>query len=240
VSSSAAGGYLTTLFGPELGSGAGQALALAAEEAVGFIEQREQSRVAQTLSQVHEEVMRRVATGEAVRDVIADPHGEHAAAIFEAVVDAAARSNEERKCEVIANLYTSVAFDDSVDVGDVLLYVNRVRGASWRQLVAVRFFDDRLQAGKGVDVVAARKTIRAQPALGAELTELRENLGLLAFGEEREEVLAAWEGMPDGFASAGPQVVHLTGLGRELCRLSRIPEVISSSELDAFANEAAL
>lgn len=240
VSSAAVGGYLTQLFGPELGSGAGQAMALAGEEIVGAIEQREQSRVMRTLVQVHEEVMRRAANGEAVRDVIADPQSEHAVAIFEAVVDAAARSSEKRKCEVIANLYASVAFDDSVGVGDVLLYVRRVRDASWRQLVAVQFFHDREHVAKGVDIVAARRAIRAQPALGTELTALRDALDLLSFGEEREEVLEAWKGMPDGFASAGPQVVHLTGPGRELHRLGRIAEVVPSSELDAFASEAAL
>jgi hypothetical protein len=237
VSTAAAAGYLTKVFGPELGASAGETLALAGEGVVGLIEQREQSRIARTLIQVHDEVMRRTARGETVRELIADPQGEDAVAVFEAVVEVAARSNEERKCEVIANLYASVAFDDSVSIGDALLYVRRVRDASWRQLVAVHYFDQRAQAGKGVDVVTSRQVMRGQPALGAELNALRETLGLLEFGEEREEELAMWEGVPDGFASAGPQVVHLTDLGRALHRLGRIAEVVSQSDLDDVASE---
>jgi hypothetical protein len=237
VSTAAAAGYLTKVFGPEMGASAGETLALAGEGVVGLLEQKEQSRIARTLIQVHEEVMRRTASGETVRDLIADSQGEDAVAVFEAVVEAAARSNEERKCEVVASLYASVAFDDSVSVGDALLYVRRVQDASWRQLVAIHYFDHRVQAGKGVDVVTGRRVMRGQPALGAELNALRGALGLLEFGEEREEELAMWAGMPDGFASAGPQVVHLTDLGRALHRLGRIAEVVSSSALDDFASE---
>jgi hypothetical protein len=51
ISSAVAAGHLINLFGPEVGGGAGETLALTGEEAVGFLEQGEQSRVV-SLSQL--------------------------------------------------------------------------------------------------------------------------------------------------------------------------------------------
>jgi hypothetical protein len=46
--------------------------------------------------------------------------------LLEVVVEAAARSAEERKCEVIPNLYSAVLFDPETTVADTLLYLQRI------------------------------------------------------------------------------------------------------------------
>jgi hypothetical protein len=98
------------------------------------------------------------------------------------VIEAAAQSVEDRKCAVIANVYASIAFDSSITIADALLYVERIRACSWRQLVALQF----LQAGgrERERIVAAGQegAIDIAPALSAEFSELGLTLELIGAG----------------------------------------------------------
>jgi hypothetical protein len=145
VGAAGVGAYLTATLGPEGGAAAAETLAQAGEAVVGWLAERSQGRVARTLLAVSEEAAGRRSRGESLREDLANPQSGDAAALFEAVVEAAAQSAEDRKCEVIANAYASIAFDPLMSIDDALLYVRRIQDSSWRQLVALQYLlaDDR-------------------------------------------------------------------------------------------------
>jgi hypothetical protein len=93
-----------------------------------------------TLVAVAERIKGQRKRGAIVRDDFADSANGDAAALFEAVVAAAAQSAEDRKCEVIANVYASILTEPHISIDDALLYLRRIRGSSWRQLVALQCY----------------------------------------------------------------------------------------------------
>jgi len=172
ISAAVVGGWITTVLGPEAGAGAAESISQIATQAVGFLWQKRAERVSRTLTQVSEETTRRIEAGEAVRPEIAE--GEDAAVLFEAMVDAAADSIEQRRCRVIANVYASVAFDPDVSIPDALLYVSRIRACSWRQLVALQYLvaEDRARDREHVVVLGNEGDVDIAPVLSAEFSEL--------------------------------------------------------------------
>ncbi|HSS43476.1 MAG TPA: hypothetical protein VLK37_13115 [Solirubrobacterales bacterium] len=206
---------------------------------VGRLEAWEQERVARTLSQVNEEVVKREENGEEVRPEIADPDSEGAKTVFESVVDAAAHSIEERKCEVIANLYTSIAFDASVSISNALLYVKRVREASWRQIVALRYFEDpdRRQERDQIGVAGEEGDVRIHPVLSVELAEAARSLELIGLVQQDGSVANPANTLGGGQITSG-SVLHLgpTGLGATVSRLGRLSDVVTTAELDEIAS----
>ncbi|HEV2791179.1 MAG TPA: hypothetical protein VGV69_07765, partial [Solirubrobacterales bacterium] len=186
------------------------------------------------------EVQRRQEEGDVVRPEIADADSEGARTIFETVVDAAARSIEEKKCAVIANIYASVAFDPTVSVSDALLYVRRVRDASWRQLVALRYFEvpERQEERELIGVAGAEGEARISPALGVELSEAGRGLELIGIGQPGGAVANPSNVMNGGqITTASTTRLRATGLGETISRLGRLKEVVSEAELDEIARD---
>ncbi|HEX6666766.1 MAG TPA: hypothetical protein VF081_09250 [Solirubrobacterales bacterium] len=240
IGGAAAGGFLSAVMGPEAGAGAGQALSELGESLVTYVlDQRPRDRVLRVLGRAAGQVEERRAAGEEVRPEIADTESEEAAAVFEAVVDAAARSFEEKKGEAIANFYASVAFDSSVSIPDALLYLRRIRSASWRQLVAMRFFEseERKEERELIQVPLTEGDAYIHPPLGDELSELFRALGLLGVDDGKGHVnnpSDIWDG---GDAVTKTSNVRLTSLGAAVIRLSRLDEIVTAEELDEIAAE---
>ncbi|MGH2973246.1 MAG: hypothetical protein ACRDLL_00035 [Solirubrobacterales bacterium] len=109
------------MLGPEAGPAIAETISEAGVAAVAFLGDRKGERVSRTLIEISDEAATRIAAGEEVRTDIADPESDDASALFEAVIEAAAQSVEDRKCAVIANVYASIAFDSSITIADALL-----------------------------------------------------------------------------------------------------------------------
>jgi hypothetical protein len=182
---------------------------------------------------VSEETARRVAAGEAIRPEIAE--GEDAAALFEGVVEAAAQSIEERKCTVVANVYTSIAFDPAILIPEALLLVGRIQACSWRQLVALQFLaaGDREEERQRIQVAGNEGDIDIAPILSAEFSELGSTLELIGTGIPGGRVSRP-ESTFGGNQVTSQSVAGMTptAVGRELIRLGRLDEEISPQELD--------
>jgi hypothetical protein len=218
------GAYLTATLGPEAGAATAETLAQAGERLVGWLESRSRDRVARTLLGVREQLEDRVRKGATVQADLYDWQDEKSMALFELVVEAAARSAEDKKCEVIRNTYVSIAVDPAISTDDALLYVQRIRDSSWRQLVILQ----------GLLTGNVGSTEITSPALAAEVTQLAETLGLIGIGQPgggASPPSATWGG--DGGLSLGEWTG--TKLGRELARLGNLKETVPSSDLDALA-----
>jgi hypothetical protein len=158
--------------------------------------------------------------------------------VFEAMIDAAARSNEDRKSEVIANAFVSIAFDPGISIADALLYLDRIRACSWRQLVALQY----LQAGgRGQErellaVTGEEGDIDIAPALSAEFSELGSTLELVGAGlpggrvSNPRSTFGGAQMTTKSVASMTPTI-----LGREVIRLGRLDQVVGDAELDEIA-----
>jgi hypothetical protein len=240
VASASAGAALSQVIGAEAGAATAQTITELGEALVGRLEEWEQRRVARTLGQVNQEVVERQGRGEVVRPEIADPDSQGAKEIFEAVVDAAARSIEERKCQVIANLYSSIAFDPDIGISDGLLYLRRVRDASWRQLVALRYLEapERQEEREMIGVAGSEGTARIHPALGVELSEAGRSLELIGIGQPGGSVANPSNVMDGGqITTASVNRLRATGLGETISRLGRLAEVVNEAELDEIARD---
>jgi len=174
VRTSAAGGgaYLTRLFGPAAAAGAAQALADVGDMLVGALAGWEKRRILRTVQRFKDTVDGKTDAGVAPRPEIVDPNNPRAAELFEAVVEAAARSIEEKKCDVIANFYAAVAFDESISIDDALLYLRRIRASSWRQLVALRYFEEDSRTQERELIAAVKANSGARPS------ELAKSIGV--------------------------------------------------------------
>jgi hypothetical protein len=240
IGSAGLGGYLSTVFGPEAGASVAQSVSEAGEAVVGFLEQRSKERVTATFQRLSTEVAERVQSGERVRGDHTDPDSEEAAAVFEAAVQAAARSAEERKCEVVANLYASIAFDRSVSVADALLLFRRVDESSWRQLVALQYFSakDRQRERESISVAGSEGHAQIRWVLEAELSELGRGLELVGFVQKDGAVanpsstFGGGQIVASSFSKVGP-----TGLGRTLARLGRLADVVTDEDFDSLRND---
>lgn len=234
------GAYLGTVFGPEAGAMVAQSLSEASDALVGRLESNEKLRLERTLLQINREVSQRQQEGSEVRPEIVDGNSPEAIALLETVVEAAARSIEEKKAAVVGNMYASIAFDDDVSISDALLYVRRVREASWRQLVALRYFEveDRLEERQAIGVAGGEGSVRIHPALGVELAEVGRGLELIGLGQKDGSVANPANTMGGGQITSN-SVLHLraTGLGETISRLGRLEELVSNDELDAIARD---
>lgn len=233
------GACLTATLGPEAGAAAAESLAQGAEALlVGWLDRRSTNRVRRTLIATSEKVKERRDRGEQVRGALKDPKNPESTALFEAVVATAAQSEEDRKCAVIANTYASIAVDPLISIGDALLYMRRIRGSSWRQLVALQFLldGDRSDERGKMAAAGAEGEAQASPALAAEMVELAETLGLVGIGEPGGYVGAPSATMGGGgFTTQSLANWTATGLGRELARLGELKNVVQSNDLDHLA-----
>jgi hypothetical protein len=240
IGSQSLGVYLGSIIGPEAGAAIGQAVSEAAEAAVGVWQQRAQERVKRTLLLVRELMQQREADGEIARDDLGDGDNESAVALFESIVEAAAESAEERKCEVIANLYASVAFEPAVSIEDALLYLRRVRECSWRQLVALRYVEDedRQQEREAIGAAGTEGDARIHPALGAELSELARAHELVGIGQEDGSVANPSNVLNGGgITTKSAPDLRATGLGETVSRLGQLAGLTNNDELDAIARD---
>lgn len=238
IGAAAAGGLLGSLLGPEGGAGAGQALSEMGESLVDYVlDRRQKDRVAAVLRHSLEQMEERQAAGGEIREEIGDLGREDAASVFEAVVDAAARSFEGRKAEAIANFYAEVAFDESVSVADALLYLRRIRGASWRELLALCFFAsaERQEERELIQVLLVEGDAQIHPALADELSEMLRALGLLGVEDNEGGVNDPSDIWGGGKALTDTGKLRPTSLGGAIARLARLDEIVSPSELDLIA-----
>lgn len=236
-------GAFASIMGPEAAGASAQTLAEVGEELVGFVESRAQQRVAQTLKSTSEQIADRLVNGKEVRSEISDLGSDNARSLFESVVEAAVESSEERKCKLIANFYASVALDPSVSVDDALLYLRRIRAASWRQLVALRYFEsEKRDAQREVIAVEGFEGAAVlHPALGIELSELAgRGLGFVGIDKGDDGVVdpaIAFEG--ETITGRSVLGIRATELGEVVSRLGRLAEIVSTKELDAIASDLA-
>lgn len=236
--SQAVGAALGQILGVEAGAALGQALSDAGNKAVDFLRGRAASRAGRTLENVTEQIRDREARGESVRWQLKDDDAGAAIELFESMLDAAAKSAEERKCEVIANLMASVAFDLSVSTADGLLYLQRVRDASWRQLVILQYVIDpsRQDERQRMGVAMEEGDVRLKPAVEVEMFEAASGLELIGYIQEDGGVsnpLSTWRGTRKmAIEKLGP-----TELGESIGRMGRLDEVVSANDLEDFVNE---
>lgn len=240
VTAAGGGAYLAKLFGPGAGASAAQALAEIGEVIVGALAKWEQRRILRTVDRFKDRVDKRLDAGEQARPAIIDAESDRAAEVFEAVVEAATRSIEEKKCDVIANLYAEVAFDPAVSVDDALLYLRRIRVASWRQLVALRYFEDEARTSERESIAAAgdEGEVRIHPALELELSELGRSLELIGFGQKDGSVANPANVFDGGtITSSSAARLQPTGLGGTISRLGGLSELVDAEELDAIKRD---
>lgn len=238
IGSQSLGVYLGTIVGPEAGAAVGQAVSEAAEVAVGIWQQRAQDRVKRTLLRARTLMAEREASGEKVRGDLADENNETAVALFESIVEAAAESAEERKCDVIASLYASIAFEPAIAIEDAFLYLHRVRECSWRQLVALRYIEaeDRHQERDAIGAAGAEGEARIHPALGAELSELARTHELIGIDQDGGSVANPSNVMNGGgITSQSASRLRATGLGETVSRLGRLADLVTEEELGTIA-----
>jgi hypothetical protein len=242
ISAAAAGGWLSTVLGPEAGPAAAETISEAGVAAVAFLGDRKSERVARTLIEISDEAAARIALGEEVRAEIADPESDDAFALFEAVIEAAAQSVEDRKCAVLANVYASIAFDPSITIADALLYVERIRACSWRQLVALQFLHAGGRVRERERIVAAGQEgdIDIAPALSAEFSELGLTLELIGSGIRGGRVSnpsTTFGG--NQLTTQSVAAMTPTAVGRELIRLGRLEGEVREDELDVLGRAVA-
>jgi hypothetical protein len=210
---------------------------------VGFVESRAQQRVARALQETSEEIAVRRANGDGVRPEIADLQNEGARSLFESFVEAAAESVEEKKCRLIANFYAKVATDERVSIDDALLYLRRIRAASWRQLVALRYFEDpgRSEERELIGAAGNEGDAVIHAALGIELSELAgRGLEFIGFGQDGGAVADPASTFGGGtITSQSVARIRASGLGQTVSRLGKLNEIVSSEELDAIAQDLA-
>jgi hypothetical protein len=239
VGAAALDGAFSKLLGPEAGGATAQALAEIGETLVGFVERRAQQRVALTLKATSEELATRRTNGQPVRAEIGDLENDAARSLFESVVEAAAESSEEKKCLLIANFYANVGTDETVSIDDALLYLRRIRAASWRQLVALRYFEDdrRAEERELIGAAGAEGDAVIHFALGIELSELAgRGLEFIGFGQEGGGVTdpaSTWGG--GTITSQSVALIRPTGLGETVSRLGELADIVSMDELDGIA-----
>jgi hypothetical protein len=238
VAAAGSGVLLAKLLGSGGGAAVAQALAELGDTLVGKLIDWEWRRIQRTLIGFKDQVDERIATGEEVRKEFADPDSPNARAAFESVIEAAARSVEERKCDLIANFYASVAFDVGVSPEDALLYLRRIRASSWRQLVALRYFEDteRQHERELIAVAGDEGKARIHPALEAELSEAARTLELIGIGQDGGAVANPSNTLGGGqIVSSSIRRVRPTGLGQTISRLGRLADLVVEEELDAIA-----
>lgn len=247
VSAAAAGGYLSTVLGPEAGAAVAETISEAGIQAVGWLEGRAADRVTKTLSAVSDAVARRIAEGEQIREELRDQDNEDALALFGSVIEAAARSAEDRKCIAIANAYTSIAFDPEISIEDALLLVRRIKDASWRQLVALVYLsaEDRAHERFKLFNAGTGGEVEIRPALIAELTEMSETLGLVGLKNSDGRVGPPSSSGAGDFSSPALSKSLRAGwaaspLGEELLRLASLNDVVQGDELDDLAESLAV
>lgn len=242
VSAASIGSGLTAVLGPEAGAAVAASISEAATAAIGWLEERAMQRVSDTLTAVSDEVARRIEAGEKVRDDFSGGDAGPGVPVFEAVIEAVARSAEDRKCVVIANALVSIAFAPAISIDDALLYVRRIRDSSWRQLVTLQYLqaDDRADERRriasrdeegnqeGLDEIA--------PALSAELSELAGTLELIGAGIPGGRIQNPSNVFGGGQVSS-QSVARLTptALGREIARIGDLEHVVREDELDELA-----
>lgn|GEM_PF-2111334 len=239
IAAAGSGTYLAMLLGPAGGAVIAQALGELGDALVGKLVDWELRRVHRMLTGVRTQIDERVASGEQVRDDISDPASSGAQAVFESVVEAAARSIEEKKCDLIANFYASVAFDNTIPIDDALLYLRRIRAASWRQLVALRYVEDeaRTKERELIGVAGAEGDASIHPALGTELSELAgRGLELIGIGQDDGSVSDPSSVFGGGtITSQTVGKLRATGLGETISRLGHLADLVTKGELDAIA-----
>jgi hypothetical protein len=237
IGAAAAGGWLGTVLGPEAGPAVAETISEAGVAAVAFLDDRKSDRVSRTLIEISDEAATRIAAGEKVRAEIADPESDDATALFEAVIEAAAQSVEDRKRAVIANVYASIAFDPSITIADALLYIERIRACSWRQLVALQFLQAGERAQERERIVAARQDgdIDIAPALSAEFSELGLTLELIGTGIPGGRISNPSTTFGGGqLTTQSVAAMTPTAVGRELIRLGKLEDEVGEDELDAL------
>lgn len=238
VGAPAAAPLLAATIGPEGAAAVSEAIAQVGEQAVGWLDERRGGRIKRTLEDASEQIADRRDHGDVVRGDWSDPQNGDAAALFEAVVAAAADSAEDRKCAVIANIYASLAFDAEPTIDDALLFIRRVREASWRQLVCLAYIGDEgrreereLAAVRGNEGQAVARSL-----LAAEMVELAEALGLVGVSQENGPAVQPSATLGGGgFYTSSLAKWVPTALGHAVIGLGQLSAAVTDRDLDEVA-----
>jgi hypothetical protein len=242
VGAAAAGPVLTATIGPEGAAAVTEAIAQAGEQVVGWLDERRGGRIKRTLEDASEQIAVRRAKGDTVRADWSDPENGDAAALFEAVVAAAADSAEDRKCAVLANIYASLAFDSEMTIDDALLCIRRVRDASWRQLVCLAYLaaEDRQEERELAAIRGDEGEAIARSLPAAEMVELAEALGLVGVSQPNGPAAQPSATLGGGgFYTSSLRKWVPTALGHAIMRLGRVSAVVTAEDLDGVARALA-
>jgi hypothetical protein len=239
IAAAGSGTYLAMLLGPAGAAAAVGALSELGDALVGKLIDWESRRVNRMLIGVKSQIDERVSSGDEIREELSNPDNPGAQAVFESVVEAAARSIEEKKCDLIANFYASVAFDRTIAVDDALLYLRRIRASSWRQLVALRYVEDksRTRERELIGAAGAEGDASIHPALGIELSELAgRGLELIGIGQDDGSVSDPSSVFGGGTITSQTVVrLRATELGESISRLGHLADLVTNEELDTIA-----
>jgi hypothetical protein len=196
IGAAAAGGWLSTVLGPEAGPAVAETISEAGVAAVAFLDDRKSGRISRTLIEISDEAATRIAAGEKVR----------------------------------------------AEIADALLYIERIRACSWRQLVALQFLQAGERAQERERIVAAGQEgdIDIAPALSAEFSELGLTLELIGTGipggriSNPSTTFGGGQPTTQSVAAMTP-----TAVGRELIRLGKLEDEVGEDELDALGRAIA-
>ena len=244
IAGATAGGFVGVLLGPEAGAAAGQALVESVDRFGNFLTARAQQRLESVSELTRAELERRLAGGDSLRaDGLlgdTDAGDEASADILQGILRAAIDAQEARKCEVIANLGASIAVDTSISYGDALRLLRLVRDLSWRQLVALAYFEDEARETERVQLGARGEEgdFRLPHVLQAELSEMARTLELIGVVGTKGEVSNpsnTWGG--GDLAAADLQRISTTELGNALAGATRLSSVVKLTDLDGFRDE---
>lgn len=223
----------TVLGGPMVGAVMGVAIKQAVAAVGGLFSRREEERIGAALLTIEADAQAHQEAGEQPReDGYFNADGElrpEAEDLLEGVLRQAAASHEERKVPLLAHLFSSVAYDDSVRGADAMYLVRLASDLTYRQFVILSAFE------KGD---SAKRAVRYDP----ELDDLGERLlvglpaqngAMLPIGRMNAEMtMAAFGGVPPSASSALPADLVLSSVAMELIRLSRASQAIPQSERD--------
>lgn len=234
--SAGAGGFLSTLIGPEAGAAAGQALIEATDRFIDFLSGRAKARVEAVVDSARAEGERRLMAGETARaDGLLDADSAAGREILESVLRAAIETEEQRKCHAVGNLAAAVGYEEDVSAPDALRYLRALRSLSWRQLRMLAFVMDGSRRGQLEKIAFRGEEGDAQihPALEVELSEAARRYEVLGFRQDDGGVSNPSNNWGTGqVVAASLAKLAATGFGETIHRLARLDSVVTEAELD--------
>jgi hypothetical protein len=249
LASALAGGGVGLIGGPAgaLGGAAlGVVLSRGLKAAVTrFVTRREEERMGAAVALIAADAERRSGDSERPRtDGFFDDQGQlrpDAEELLEGVLRHAAQAYEERKVLVLANFYSGLAHDDSVDAPEAHLLLQQIAALTYRQIVALSVLDQR---PRYQDFLMQTQTMHTEtrghpggdPTVEVELSALAASQLVGVETPDRGTVpltstIGGLGGVP---ASVGYQKLALLRGGEVIARLARLAETVDDEQRESW------